>query len=68
MAAPGWIELFIVRPEAVRLECSRDSRGHFNLIHHETGMKADLYLAARDDLHRWGRGLEDVWRRVTESG
>jgi hypothetical protein len=40
--------------EVVRLECSRDSRGHFNLIHHETGMKADLYLAAKDDLHRWG--------------
>jgi hypothetical protein len=40
--------------EVVRLECSRDSRGHFNLIHHETGMKADVYLAARDELHRWG--------------
>ena len=109
MAAPGWIELFVLRLEAVglpymvtgsvasmiygeprltldvdlvveldaeragdllgafpetefyrpplevvRLECSRDSRGHFNLIHHGTGMKADVYPAARDDLHRWG--------------
>ena len=109
MAAPGWIELFVVRLEALgvpymvtgstasmiygeprltldldlvvelqverapeflaafpeaefyrpplevlRVECSRDSRGHFNLIHHETGMKADIYLAAQDDLHRWG--------------
>jgi hypothetical protein len=40
--------------EVVRVECSRESRGHFNLIHHATGMKADVYLAARDDLHRWG--------------
>ena len=40
--------------EVVRLECARDSHGHFNLIHHETGMKADVYLAARDELHRWG--------------
>ncbi len=40
--------------EVVRLECSRDARGHFNLIHHETGMKADVYPAARDALHRWG--------------
>lgn len=40
--------------EMVRVECSRDSRGHFNLIHHETGMKADVYPAARDPLHRWG--------------
>ena len=109
MAAPGWIEIFVVRLEALgvpymvtgstasmiygeprltldldlvvelqverapeflaafpeaefyrpplevlRVECSRDSRGHFNLIHHETGMKADIYLAAQDDLHRWG--------------
>jgi hypothetical protein len=38
----------------VRLECARDARGHFNLIHHETGMKADVYQAARDALHRFG--------------
>jgi len=40
--------------EVVRIEASRNARGHFNLIHHETGMKADIYLAARDALHRWG--------------
>lgn len=40
--------------EVVRLECSRESRGHFNVIHHETGAKADVYLAARDRLHEWG--------------
>jgi hypothetical protein len=49
-------EIAFYRPplEVVRLECARDSHGHFNLIHHETGMKADVYLAARDALHRWG--------------
>jgi hypothetical protein len=40
--------------EVVRLECARTLRGHFNLIHHLTGMKADVYLAADDELHRWG--------------
>ncbi len=40
--------------EVVRLECARESRGHFNLIHHGTGLKADIYLTARDSLHRWG--------------
>lgn len=40
--------------EVVVVECSRESRGHFNLIHHATGMKADVYLAARDVLHHWG--------------
>ncbi len=109
MAAPGWIELFILRLEAlglpymvtgstasmiygeprltldvdlvvelaaeraaefldafpeaefyrpplevVRVECSREARGHFNLIHHGTGMKADVYVAVSDPLHRWG--------------
>ncbi len=46
--------------EVVRLECARESRGHFNLIHHATGMKADVYVAAGDALHRWG--LERVRR------
>jgi len=40
--------------EVVRAECNRDTRGHFNLIHHATGMKADVYVASRDDLHVWG--------------
>lgn len=39
--------------EIVREECSRDSRGHFNLIHHETGFKADIYLAGTDPFHKW---------------
>jgi hypothetical protein len=39
--------------EVVREECARDSRGHFNLIHHDTGFKADVYLAGADSLHHW---------------
>jgi hypothetical protein len=40
--------------EVARIECARDSHGHFNLIHHATGLKADIYLCARDELQRWG--------------
>jgi hypothetical protein len=40
--------------EVVRAEASRDARGHFNLIHYETGMKADIYMRTRDSLDRWG--------------
>src|SRR5688572_6765523 len=40
--------------EVLRLELSREQRGHFNLIHHDSGFKADIYLAGRDALHRWG--------------
>ena len=41
-------------PEVIRLEIGRSQRGHFNLIHHETGFRADIYASGRDELHRWG--------------
>lgn len=45
---------FYVPPEAViRTEQARHQRGHFNLIHHETGYKADIYLTGADPLHAW---------------
>jgi hypothetical protein len=48
---------FYVPPESViRAEQARIQRGHFNLIHHETGYKADIYLAA-DPLHAWALPL-----------
>lgn len=40
-------------PEVVVQEMSRRERGRFNLIHHQTGFKADIYLASRDPLHQW---------------
>ncbi len=36
------------------MEAAREQRGHFNIIHHETGFKADFYLSGRDPLHSWG--------------
>jgi len=36
------------------LEIVRSQRGHFNLIHHATGFKADIYASGRDELHHWG--------------
>jgi hypothetical protein len=45
---------FYVPPESViRTEQARAQRGHFNLIHHESGYKADIYLAGSDPLHAW---------------
>lgn len=40
--------------EVMESERNREQRGHFNIIHHETGFKADIYLAGRDALHAWG--------------
>lgn len=40
-------------------------RGHFHLIHHATGFKADIYLAGHDPLHTWGLARR---RRIELSG
>jgi len=48
------LEEFYCPPlEIIRIEVSRRHRGHFNLIHHETGFKADVYTAGADELHAW---------------
>jgi hypothetical protein len=45
---------FYVPPEPViRAEQARLHRGHFNLIHHDSGYKADIYLTGSDPLHAW---------------
>jgi hypothetical protein len=55
---------FYLPPESViRAERSRSLRGHFNVIHHATGYKADIYLAGDDPLHAWALPLRRaiVW-------
>jgi hypothetical protein len=47
-------EFYCPPPEVIRLEIGRSHRGHFNLIHHATGFKADIYASGRDELHHWG--------------
>lgn len=39
--------------ESLRLESQREDRGHFNIIHHATGFKADIYLKGSHPLHAW---------------
>ncbi len=39
--------------EVLRAELKRSVRGHFNLIHHATGFKADIFLAGKEDLQWW---------------
>ena len=47
-------EFYCPPEEEILLEAAREERGHFNIIHHGTGFKADVYLAGRDPLHAWG--------------
>lgn len=39
--------------EVIAIEANRRQRGHFNLIHHQTGYKADVYLKGELPLHEW---------------
>jgi len=46
-------DAFYLPPEsAVRAEQGRP-RGHFNILHLESGYKADVYLAGSDPFHAW---------------
>lgn len=55
--------------ESLRIESCRNIRGHCNIIHLESGLKADLYFLGKDPLHRWAIekrrsirvGAETVW-------
>jgi hypothetical protein len=62
-------EFYCAPVEVINVERRRAVRGHFNIIHHETGFKADIYPIGRDPLHRWAlterRQIEleegDIW-------
>jgi len=48
------LEQFYCPPEdVIQIESRRQPYGHFKLIHHGTGFKADIYLDAGDKLYEW---------------
>ena len=46
-------EFYCPPAESIATEIARQSHGHFNIIHHATGFKADIYPAGSDPLHKW---------------
>jgi len=46
-------DYYVPPEETMREAVARDAGGMFNLIHHKSQFKADIYLAARDPLHAW---------------
>lgn len=44
-------EFYCPTIDVIKVEAGRAQRGHFNLIHHETGFKADVYVANGEPLH-----------------
>jgi hypothetical protein len=47
-------EFYCPPPEIIGVEIARSRRGHFNILHIESGFKADVYLHGDDPLHAWG--------------
>ena len=48
------LEEFYCPPiEVLKNEALRSNRGHFNIIHFETGFKADIYLIGNDEFQQW---------------
>lgn len=46
-------EYYVPPKEVLVEEAGRLSHGHFNLQHHETGLRADIYLTGDDQLNQW---------------
>jgi hypothetical protein len=54
LAAAFPLEEFYCPPiDVIEAEAGRPERGHFNLIHHDTAFKADIYVAKPDSLQNW---------------
>jgi len=54
-------DFYLPPKETMLAEMAREHHGHFNLIHRDTGFKADLYPTGRDELNAWAfRGKRSV--------
>jgi hypothetical protein len=54
-------DFYVPSTETIAAEVLREQRGHFNIIHLDTGFKADFYLTGRDELNAWAfRGKRSV--------
>lgn len=47
-------EFYVPPTEVIVAEIAREQKGHFNVIHADTGFKADFYTTGRDELQAWG--------------
>jgi hypothetical protein len=47
------MDFYLPPVDIILLECRRTSRGHFNIIHHATGLKADIYPSQNHPYLQW---------------
>ena len=43
-------EFYLPPADVIAVEVAREQRGHFDIIHPDSGLKADFYTANRDEL------------------
>jgi hypothetical protein len=46
-------EFYVPPEDVIATEVARESHGHFNIIHSDTGFKADFYPTGRSELSAW---------------
>lgn len=46
-------DFYLPPPEALADEVHRPEGGHFNVIHRDTALRADVYLVGSDPFHAW---------------
>jgi hypothetical protein len=46
-------DFYCPRADVIELESARPEQGHFNLIHHHSIYKADIYVATGSEFERW---------------
>lgn len=49
-------EFYLPPVEVLQAELQRESRGHFNILHQHSALRADCYLPGRSELVRWELG------------
>lgn len=46
-------DYYLPPAEVIAIEARREANGHFNIIHHHTGLKADIYLSRNHSALPW---------------
>ncbi len=46
-------DFYLPPADVIAIESRRDAHGHFNIIHHNTGLKADIYLSRNHPSLPW---------------
>jgi hypothetical protein len=46
-------DFYLPPADVIAIESRREAHGHFNIIHHNTGLKADIYLSRNHPILPW---------------